>query len=500
MFRCKECEARTPGWEGRCSRCGAWGSLDACEPRSGPRGGASRSFGRGDPIAPVPLASLDSADSPRRPTGCAEFDRVLGGGTVAGSVIVVGGEPGIGKSTLMLAIAAHAGKEALYISGEESPAQVARRARRIGAHRSEMGIVDTTDVAEIAALIDERRPAICVVDSVQTMRSPDLDGAPGGPAQVRAAAEILIPVARRSGTTIIFVGQVTKEGGLAGPRALEHAVDVVLQFEGDRHMAIRALRGVKNRHGPTDEIGLFEMCESGLEEVRNASNLLLGHDELGDRGPGAVIGAAMEGRRALCLEVQALVTGDKRTSPRRRAQGIDPRRIELLVGTVESNFEEHIQIRDVFVNIVGGLFIRDPGLDLAIAASVLGAQWGMSIAPETILIGEVGLRGEVRGVPQITARLKEARAMGFRNACVPRHTPPLDGIVLREMERVADVFAQEPRTIDHRDVDTGSGPPETRRNGDRGPSLPSGRIAGDSASGDPVSGNLVRERIEDAQV
>jgi len=208
----------------------------------------------------------------------------------------------------------------------------------------------------------------------------------------------------------------------------------------------------------------------------------------------------MEGRRALCLEVQALVTGDKRTSPRRRAQGIDPRRIELLVGTVESNFEEQIQIRDVFVNIVGGLFIRDPGLDLAIAASVLGAQWGMSIAPETILIGEVGLRGEVRGVPQITARLKEARAMGFRTACVPRQTPALDGITLREMERVADVFAPEPRTINHREVDPGSGPDETRRNGGRTPSLPSGPNHGDPVSGGQASGDLVRERIEDAQV
>lgn len=367
---------------------------------------------------------------------------------VPGTAIVVGGEPGIGKSTLLLAVAAAAGEDALYISGEESPAQVASRARRIGVQASQMGIVDCTDTLEVAALLNERRPTLCVVDSVQTLRSPDVEGAPGGPAQVRASAELLVPAARQSGTTLILVGQVTKEGGLAGPRALEHAVDVVLQFEGDRHMSIRALRGIKNRHGPTDEIGLFEMRDTGLQEVRNASSLLLPDRDCRNRGPGSVIGVAVEGRRALCLEVQALLAGDHKTGARRRGQGIDPRRIELLVATIESNFDREVQKRDVFVNVVGGLSIRDPGLDLAIAASVLGCHWGLAVPAETIVIGEVGLQGEVRGVPRITARLKEARAMGFAAACVPRDTPALDGIVLREVERVADVLSPPPDADD----------------------------------------------------
>ncbi|MHC4955787.1 MAG: ATPase domain-containing protein, partial [Planctomycetota bacterium] len=366
------------------------------------------------------------------------IDRVLGGGAVPGSVVLVGGEPGIGKSTLLLGVAAFAGARGVFVAGEESAAQVARRARRLGLAGSDLPILSSTDTVAIGAFLEEQRPALCVIDSIQTLQTKDVDGAPGGPAQVRAAADRLVPVARQTGCVLVLVGQVTKVGGLAGPRTLEHAVDVVLLFEGDRHMAFRALRGVKNRHGPTDEIGLFEMHESGLREVRNASHLLL--EQRGDAGPGAVVGVAVEGRRALCVEVQSLLVGEKRAAPRRRGQGVDPRRLELLIGTIESLFEGAVQEREVFVNVVGGLSVRDPGIDLAIAASVLGAQWGHALPSDTTAIGEVGLRGEVRGVAQMTARLKEARAMGFRRAFVPRGSPRLEGIRLTEVRRLNEVF------------------------------------------------------------
>jgi len=251
---------------------------------------------------------------------------------VAGSVVLVGGEPGIGKSTLLLACAARIGADALYVAGEESPAQVANRARRLGHGGSELPLVDCTDGDAVAALLRERRPAIAVVDSIQTIRCDDVDGAPGQPAQMRAAAERIVPAARASGTAVLLVGQVTKEGGLAGPRTLEHAVDVVCQLEGDRQTQIRALRGLKNRFGPTDEIGLFEMTERGLVEMRDASAALL--SGRADPGPGDAVGVALEGRRALCVEVQALVGGKDVHAPVRRSQGLDVRRLEVLVASL----------------------------------------------------------------------------------------------------------------------------------------------------------------------
>ncbi|MHC4848116.1 MAG: ATPase domain-containing protein [Planctomycetota bacterium] len=380
------------------------------------------------------MAAVEEA---RRPTGIGELDRVLGGGAVPGSVILVGGEPGIGKSTLLLAFAAQAGADALYVAGEESPAQVARRARRLGYGESELALIDCTKSEVIAALLRESRPAFAVVDSVQTLRSEGVDGAPGQPAQMRAAAERLVPAARDSGTALLLVGQVTKEGGLAGPRALEHAVDVVCHLEGDRQMQIRALRGLKNRYGPTDETGLFEMREQGMVELRQASAALLA--DRGEPGPGAVVGVALAGRRALCLEAQALCVPNK-IGPKRRGQGIDGRRLEVLVGCVQSDLAPSLAEHDVYVNVVGGLAIRDPGLDLAVVAAILGEQRSEAIAADAVAIGEVGLRGEVRGVGQMTARLKEARAMGFRRAYVPARTEKVDGIELVEVRRFDEVL------------------------------------------------------------
>ncbi len=429
MFACNECGAKAPRWQGRCNHCGAWSSLEA---QTDPK---TRAAGR-DPPKLLALNSIDTEASPRRPTSSRELDRVLGGGAVPGSVVLVGGEPGIGKSTLLLAVCANMRGRAIYACGEEAPSQIARRAKRLGVESSDLKLLDSNDTAAVAAALDNCD--VCVVDSLQTLKTDGVEGSPGGPAQVRAAAEVLVPAARATGACVFLVGQVTKVGGLAGPRALEHAVDAVLLFEGDRHLAVRALRAVKNRFGPTDEIGLFEMRDDGLREVRSGSDLLLA--ERGSGGPGAVVAGVVSGRRALCVEVQALLVGNDRHAPRRRAQGLDQRRAELLVGVVESLYCGEVSKRDVFLNVVGGISVQDTGLDLAVTAAVFGAQLGRSVDSNAVVFGEVGLRGEVRGVPRALARLKEARAMGFATAYVPRGTPPLEGIATVEVSRVDEVF------------------------------------------------------------
>jgi DNA repair protein RadA/Sms len=426
MFSCNSCGASAPRWAGRCSRCGTWGALEAAGPdrtRAPPR--------------PRALAEYATDAVHRRTSGFAELDRALGGGFVPGATVLVGGEPGIGKSTLLLAVCARVGEGALYVAGEESPRQVALRAARMGLDPGALLVVETTDTVELAALIAAHRPVLCVADSVQTLRTPGVEGAPGGPAQVRSAADVLVPAARASGTALVLVGQVTKEGGLAGPRFLEHAVDAVLLFEGDRHATLRALRPVKNRFGPTDEIGLFEMRADGLAEVKDPSRLLLAERA---NGPGAVVAAIVEGRRPLCVEVQALLIGDKRMAPRRRASGLDPRRVEMLVGVVQSHYASPLGGRDVYVNVVGGLSVKDTGIDLAVAAAVLGLEWRKAVDPDAAVVGEVGLRGEVKPAPRMEARLKEAKAMGFRRAFVPAGTAPVAGIDLTEVARVSEVL------------------------------------------------------------
>jgi DNA repair protein RadA/Sms len=428
MFVCSECGASTPRWSGRCARCGAWNSLKATDHESA----------RPPPAEPRLLTEVATDPLHRDSSGCAEFDRVLGGGLVPGSAVLVGGEPGIGKSTLLLALCARLGTKTLYIAGEESPRQIALRAKRLDLDGDALLVLDTTDTDAVAAAIASERPRLCVVDSVQSLRAPDVDGVPGGPAQVRTAAERLVHVTRTAGTALLLVGQVTKVGGLAGPRYLEHAVDTVVLFEGDRHLSVRALRVVKNRFGATDEIGLYEMRDDGLHAVRHASDLLLG--DRADAGPGAVVACVVEGRRALCVEVQALLVGDKRMPPRRRAQGVDPRRLELLAGVVESYYAPAISGRDLFVNVVGGLSISDTGLDLAVCAAVTGAQEGTAVPGDAVVVGEIGLRGEVRPVPRLDTRLKEARAMGFRTVFAPKGTRPLDGLEVREVQLVNDVL------------------------------------------------------------
>ena len=428
MFACSECGAQSLRWEGRCKVCGTWGSLDTLA-----------DAGNNGAVGPVALSDVSCRPAPRTTTGFAELDRVLGGGWVAGSVVLIGGEPGIGKSTLLLQVGGRSATRTVYVAGEESPEQIALRAQRLGVRSDALYLLDTCDPDAVAQTLTSDPPALCIVDSVQTLVSAQVNGVPGGPAQVRGAAARLVPAARASRCTLVLVGQMTKDGGLAGPRFLEHAVDAVLLFEGDRHLRVRALRSVKNRFGATDEIGLFEMGERGLCEVERASDLLLT-----DRrpGPGSVVAAVVEGRRALCVEVQALLVGERRPVVRRRAQGVDARRLELLVGVVESLFCGEVAGRDVFVNVVGGLAVRDRGLDLAVAAAVLGAQLGLEVDREAVVIGEVGLRGEVRPVPRLEARLKEARAMGFGRALVPAGcgAARIPGLELREVEHIQDAL------------------------------------------------------------
>jgi len=433
MFVCSECAAREHRWAGRCPRCGAWGSLESI----GERVAAPER-------RPIPLAEIEEPELGRIPTGNRELDRVLGGGMVPGSVVLVGGEPGIGKSTLMLGLGATADCATLFVAGEESPAQVAARARRLGIEKATLLVYDETDTRQIAETLRRDKPALCIIDSVQTLRDPEVKGAPGGPAQMKAAGTVLVPVARETNCALFLVGQVTKEGGLAGPLYLEHTVDTVLLFEGDRQTSMRALRGVKNRFGATDEIGLFEMREQGLREVRDASGWML--QCRGTAGPGSVVGVVVEGRRALCVEVQALLVGEGRLQARRRATGLDARRVDQLVGVVESLFADEVSKRDVFLNVTGGWTIKDPGLDLAVAAAVLGAHRGLAVDPRAVVIGEIGLRGEVRPVPRTPARLKEARALGFRRAYVPATAERMDGIECIPVERLDEVL-QLPEVI-----------------------------------------------------
>jgi len=416
-----------------------------------PARGGREPAGAAEAIA-RPLDEVAAEPLVRIPTGCGELDRVLGGGAVPGSAVLLGGEPGIGKSTLLLTVAARSKARALYVAGEEAPEQIALRARRLGLEASRLLLLDRTETEIVAGSLERERPLLCIVDSVQTLRTEGVKGSPGGPSQVRAAANVLVPAARASGAALILVGQVTKLGSVAGPRTLEHAVDAVLLFEGDRHLSVRALRASKNRFGATDEIGLFEMRDDGLREVHDASHALLADRTAA--GPGTVVAAVVEGRRPLCVEVQALVVGEDRFPPRRRAQGADPRRVDLLAGVVESLFAPDLAGRDAFVNVVGGIELRDTGLDLAICCALLGAHRGIAVEEDAALVGEVGLRGEVRPVPRIEARLKEARAMGFRRVYAPCGTPPLEGIEVVAVER-----AHEPLHAASREVAGGPGGP-----------------------------------------
>jgi DNA repair protein RadA/Sms len=368
-----------------------------------------------------PIGAVDVAAAHARPTGVAELDRVLGGGLVAGAVALLAGEPGVGKSTLLLDVAARwarAGGRSLYVTGEESAAQVRLRAGRTGAIADELYLAAETDLAAVLGQVEAVDPGLVVIDSVQTVSSGEVDGAPGGVTQVREAAAALIAVAKQRGTAVLLVGHVTKDGSVAGPRVLEHLVDVVLHFEGDRHARLRLVRAVKNRFGPSDEVGCFELGDGGIASVADPSGLFLSRHA--EPVPGTCVTVSLEGRRPLVAEVQALVVPNQPGSPRRSTSGLDSARVAMLLAVLEQHAEVPLSQSEVFAATVGGARLGEPAADLAIAVAVASAQQGRTLPAGLVAIGEVGLAGEVRRVVGTDRRLAEAARLGFTHALVPR--------------------------------------------------------------------------------
>jgi DNA repair protein RadA/Sms len=447
---CQQCGAVAPKWVGRCEACGAWNSLVEEVPRAAPPKSLAQAGGRrgGHALDFVALRG-DSAGPPRRLTGIAEFDRVCGGGLVAGSTILVGGDPGIGKSTLLLqaaALLASGGGAAAYITGEEAIDQIRLRAERLGVAGSPVGLAAASSVRDILASLDTAAPPdLVVIDSIQTMYLDTLDSAPGTVSQVRGAAQELIGLAKRRGFVVVLVGHVTKEGLIAGPRVLEHMVDTVLYFEGERGHQFRILRAVKNRFGATDEIGVFEMSDRGLVEVPNPSALFLAdRSEPGEDGgaptAGAAVFAGIEGTRPLLVEVQALVAPSPLGTPRRAVVGWDATRLAMIMAVLDTRCGLSVGANDIYLNIAGGLRIVEPAADLAVAAALVSALTETPVPADTVIFGEIGLSGRVRPVAHADARLKEAAKLGFAEAWIPIRPAARGG----RMEKTGDGLRTSP--------------------------------------------------------
>jgi DNA repair protein RadA/Sms len=420
IFSCSACGATSPKWHGRCPSCDEWNTLVE-ERAPSARSAAARPGGSaGSAARPVPLREVSVERTPRLSTGIGEFDRVLGGGLVPGSLVLLGGSPGIGKSTLTNMALGHlagAGRRTLYVSGEESAGQIRLRAERLGASALDVPVLAETDLDTVVATLRAERPDACVIDSVQTLHSAALDSAPGTVGQVREVATRIAEVAKRSGTAVLIVGHVTKEGALAGPRVLEHLVDCVLQFEGERERTYRTLRALKNRFGSTNDVGVFEMRDSGLAEVLDASARFVGE---ATKAPGSVVLAAMEGSRPLLVEVQALVSPSELVPPRRVCNGLDRNRLALVLAVLGRHAGVSVGSADVFVNVVGGVRIDEPGVDLAVALAVAGAARGVATVPAPLAcFGEVGLTGELRSVAHPDRRVEEAAKFGLRTVLSP---------------------------------------------------------------------------------
>jgi DNA repair protein RadA/Sms len=418
-FTCTACGATHSRWSGRCDACGEWNSIIEEAPLSeGPKG---RGLGarRGSTIALSDLAA-DEPPPPRTLSGMAELDRVLGGGLVPASAILVGGDPGIGKSTLLLqaaALFARAGLKTVYVTGEEARAQVRMRAERLDLRAAPVKLAAATALRDILTTLEAEKPDLVIIDSIQTMWSDAIEAAPGSVSQVRAAAHELTSFAKRSGASVVLVGHVTKDGQIAGPRVVEHMVDCVLYFEGERGHQFRILRSVKNRFGPADEIGVFEMTGSGLAEVANPSALFLAGR--GAPAPGSVVFAGVEGTRPLLVELQALVAPTPHAQPRRAVVGWDGARLAMILAVLEARCGIPFAGLDVYLNVAGGLRITEPAADLAVAAALLSAREDVALPPETVVFGEISLSGALRPVGQTENRLKEAQKLGFTSAIVP---------------------------------------------------------------------------------
>ncbi len=441
IYVCNECGGSNPKWLGKCPHCGAWNSLE--ETAGEPSGGKQHRFQSLAKSAPVAtLADIESADVARTPTGQEELDRVLGGGIVPGGVTLIGGDPGIGKSTLLLQAAHTLSKQmkVLYVSGEESGAQVALRAQRLGLDGSRVRVMAEIQLERIIATLDVEAPAFCVIDSIQTLYSDALTSAPGSVAQVRECAAHLTRTAKARGIAVVLVGHVTKEGAIAGPRVLEHIVDTVLYFEGDSHSSFRLVRAIKNRFGAVNEIGVFAMTERGLKGVSNPSAIFLSTH--GAPVPGSCVLVTLEGTRPLLVEVQALVDSGG-SSPRRLSVGLDRDRLAMLLAVLHRHAGVDCLDQDVFVNAVGGVRITEPAADLAVMLAIQGSLRGRALPRGFIAFGEVGLAGEVRPAPRGQERLKEAAKLGFSVALVPKANAPkkpIEGLTVHPVERVEEAI------------------------------------------------------------
>jgi DNA repair protein RadA/Sms len=419
-YECDACGHRPPKWVGRCPECGEWGSILESVGAGAPA--ALRAVTARTPSEPArPIATISAAPAKARPTNVPELDRVLGGGLVPGAVVLLAGEPGVGKSTLLLDVAqqwaATDHTPALVISGEESVSQVRLRAERIGALHEKLFLASETDLAAVLGHLDAVQPGLLVLDSVQTISAPGADGVPGGVTQVRGVTAALVAVAKERGIATVLVGHVTKDGNVAGPRVLEHLVDVVLHFEGDKHSSLRMVRGLKNRYGAADEVGCFEMHEGGIASLPDPSGLFL--TRYADAVPGTCVTVAMEGRRALVTEVQALIGAAVAGSPRRTVSGLDGARLAMVLAVLQRRSKVQLHDREVFAATVGGARVVEPAADLGVALAVASAAHDLPLAPDLVAIGEVGLTGEVRRVGAVPRRLAEAGRLGFRFALVP---------------------------------------------------------------------------------
>jgi DNA repair protein RadA/Sms len=442
VFTCTECGGTSPKWLGKCPACGAWNTL--IESLASAESGTKNRFAALASTAEVAvLADIEASDVDRTPTGHAELDRVLGGGIVEGGVVLIGGDPGIGKSTLLLQALdslQRAGKKTLYVTGEESGAQVALRSRRLGLDGSQVSVLAEIQLEKILATLTARQPDVAVIDSIQTVYSEQLSSAPGSVAQVRECAAHLTRAAKAAGVCIVLVGHVTKEGALAGPRVLEHMVDTVLYFEGDTHSQFRLVRAIKNRFGAVNEIGVFAMTEKGLKGVSNPSAIFL--SQHAEPVPGSCVMVTLEGTRPLLVEIQALVDSGG-PSPRRLSVGLDRDRLAMLLAVLHRHAGVACMDQDVFINAVGGVRIGEPAADLAVMLAISSSLRGKPLPKGFITFGEVGLAGEVRPAPRGQERLREAAKLGFTQAIVPKANAPkkpIEGMTVHAVERVEEAL------------------------------------------------------------
>jgi DNA repair protein RadA/Sms len=443
IFCCQSCGFQTAKWLGKCPDCGSWDSFAEEKSVTGSGRQGFRTISSPQ-TAPVPIDSIDLETELRLHTGIKEFDRVLGGGLVPGTLVLIGGDPGIGKSTLMLQALdglAGQGHRVLYVSGEESIRQIRLRSRRLNTVSPELLVVSEVEIEAILTMIDTTKPKAVVVDSIQTMFNGELTSAPGTVSQVRESTVRLMLMAKKTGIPIFLVGHVTKDGSIAGPKLLEHMVDTVLYFEGDRNHIFRILRAVKNRFGSTNEIGVFEMKDKGLDEVANPSAVFLSERPAG--AAGSIVTASMEGTRPILVELQALASATNFGTPRRTILGLDPNRVALLAAVMEKMLGMHLMGYDIFMNVAGGVKVTEPAMDMAIVAAVASSFLDKAISDGTVVLGEIGLTGEVRAIGQADTRIAECRKMGFHRCLVPKSNlkrlPDIDGIEIEGVKTVSEV-------------------------------------------------------------